>query len=69
MMAYSTNNRTFLVVSAIGYFVLGLIGIGVGNAPGFGSPIFPAAGLAGACYGLTERRGPPYWRGHSRSTW
>ena len=59
MMAYSTNNRTFLVVSAIGYFVLGLIGISVAIAPGYASPIFPAAGFAVACLLWSDRKAWP----------
>ena len=45
----NTKNKGFLAVAALGYFVLGMIGTSFAIAPGYASPVFPAAGFAVAC--------------------
>ena len=53
-----------MVVMALGYFALGLLGISLAIAPGYASPIFPAAGLAVACLlCLDWRTWPAIWLG------
>ena len=47
----NTKNKGFLAVAALGYFVLGMIGTSFAIAPGYASPVFPAAGFAVACCG------------------
>lgn len=55
----NTKNKGFLAVAALGYFVLGMIGTSFAIAPGYASPVFPAAGFAVACLLWSDRKAWP----------
>lgn len=59
MIVKSTTNNGFLVIVALGYFVLGIIAISFAIAPGYASPIFPASGFAVACLLWSDRKAWP----------
>lgn len=55
---------TVVILAALFYFVLGALGLGLAIAPGYASPIFPAAGLAVAILLWSEQRAwPGIWIG------
>ena len=56
--------RAILVIVAALYITLGALGLGFAIAPGYASPIFPAAGFAVAILLWSDRRAwPGVWAG------
>ena len=63
-LAAKQRQAAWLATMALGYFALGMLGISLAIAPGYASPIFPAAGLAVACLLWSGRRAwPAIWLG------
>ena len=64
LLTAKPRQTAWLAAMAFGYLALGLLGIRLAIAPGYASPIFPAAGLAVACLLWSGRRAwPAIWLG------